>query len=158
MKKYLLLLLIPILFVLSPVKAETNLSESSTNSVTVSNIDKAENSDKADQSAYTRYAADETSESGNRFFLDPERDKDFELMMIAVTIIVVLLHIASFVASIIFVIVLIKRIRKISKDGAVAQPTDASAKIKEALDQSSHRKDDSAVSTEETSHFDSPFE
>ena len=58
MKKYLLLLLIPILFVLSPVKAETNLSESSTNSVTVSNIDKAKNSDKADQSTYTRYAAD----------------------------------------------------------------------------------------------------
>ena len=158
MKKYLLILIVTFLFILNPVKAETNLHEYATNEVTALHVDKAENSDKADQSAYTRYAADETSESGNRFFLDPERDKDFELMMIAVTIIAVLLHIVSFVTPIIFVIVLIKRIRKISKDGAVAQPTDASAKIKEALDQSSHRKDDSAVSTEETSHFDSPFE
>ena len=158
MKKYSLLLLVPFLFALSSVRAETNLFEHSTNEVTTLNADKVENSDKTDQNTYAQYTADETSNSGNRFFLDPERDKDFELMMTVVTIIVVLLHIVSFVTPIIFVIVLIKRIRQISKDGAIAQPTDASVKIKEALDKSNHRQDVSVTSAEETSHFDSPFE
>lgn len=92
------------------------------------------------------------------FFLDPERDKDFTLMMTVVTIIAILLHIASFVAPIIFVIVLVKRIRKVSKDGMTTQSSGRGTEIKEALAKSNYHNDESTVYTEETSHFDSPFE
>ena len=158
MKKYLLLLLVPFLFVLSPVRAETNQFATRDNEASIRSFNLAEGSIDVDKDEYTRNATVDYSSSGNRFFLDPERDKDFTLMMTVVTIIAILLHIASFVAPIIFVIVLVKRIRKVSKDEMAAQQNDRGAEIKESLTKSNDRNDDSAVSTEETSHFDSPFE
>lgn len=158
MKKYLLLLLVPLLFALSPVRAEMNQTVARDNEVSTRSFRLTEGSDNADKDKYTRYSADESFNSGNRFFLDPERDKDFTLMMTAVTIIAILLHIVSFVTPIIFVIVLVKRIRKVSKDGMATQSSGRGTEIKEALAKSNYRNDDSAVSTEESSHFDSPFE
>ena len=158
MKKYLLLLLVPFLFVLSPVKAETNQSGTQSNETSTRSFSLAEGSIDVDKDEYTRNVTVDSSSSGNRFFLDPERDKDFTLMMTVVTIIAILLHIASFVAPIIFVIVLVKRIRKVSKDGMTAQQNGRVTEINESLAKSNDRNDDSAVSNEETSHFDSPFE
>lgn len=158
MKKYLLLSLVPFLFVISPVRAETNQSGTQINEASTRSFNLAEGSIDVDKDEYTRNVTVDSSSSGNRFFLDPERDKDFELMMTAVTIIIILLHIASFVAPIIFVIVLVKRIRKVSKDGLTAQKSGRGTEIKESLTKSDYRNDDSAVSTEESSHFDSPFE
>lgn len=158
MKKYLLLLLVPFLFVLSPVIAETNQSTTLINEASAQSVSEIEDSNDTDEIQHARYAADESFNSGNRFFLDPERDKDFTLMMTVVTIIAILLHIASFIAPIIFVIVLIKRIRKVSKDGMTTQSSNRGTEIKEALAKSDHRKYESTVYTEESSHFDSPFE
>ena len=151
MKKYLLLLLVPILFELSSVIAETNPSATRGNAASTRSFSLTEGSISVDKDEYTRNATVDSSSSGNRFFLDPERDKDFELMMIAVTIIAVLLHIASFVAPIIFVIVLIKRIRKVSKDGMTAQPSEQGTETKEPVFSNYEE-------SKESSHFDSPFE
>lgn len=158
MKKYLLILLVPLLFMLSSVRAETNQSGTQSNEASTRSFNLAEGSISVDKDEYTRNVAVDSSSSGNRFFLDPERDKDFTLMMTVVTIIAILLHIASFVAPIIFVIVLVKRIRKVSKDGMAVQQNGRGTEIKESLTKSNDHNDDSAVSTEETSHFDSPFE
>lgn len=158
MKKYLLLLLVPFLFVLSPVRAETNQSTTLINEASAQSVSEIQDSNDTDEIQHARYAVDESSSSGNRFFLDPERDKDFTIMMTVVTIIAILLHVASFVTPIIFVIVLVKRIRKVSQDGMTDQQNGRGTEIKESLVKSNYRNDDSAVSTEETSHFDSPFE
>lgn len=158
MKKYLLLLLVPLLFMLSSVRAETNQSGTQSNEASTRSFNLAEGSISVDKDESTRNVTVDSSSSGNRFFLDPERDKDFTLMMTVVTIIAILLHVASFVTPIIFVIVLVKRIRKVSKDGMTAQQNGRGTEIKESLVKSNYRNDDSAVSTEETSHFDSPFE
>ena len=158
MKKYLLLLLVPFLFVLSPVKAKTNQSGTRSNETPTRSFNLAEGPIGVDKDEYTRNVTADSSRSGNRFFLDPEQDKDFTLMMTAVTIIAILLHIASFVTPIIFAIALIKRIRKVSKDGMTAQQNCHGTEINEALAKSSYHKDESTVSTEESSHFDSPFE
>lgn len=158
MKKYLLLLLVPFLFVLSPVKAETNQSGTWDNEASTRSFNLAEGSIDVDKDEYTRNVTVNSSSSGNQFFLDPERDKDFTLMMTVVTIIAILLHIASFVTPIIFIIVLVKRIRKVSKDGMAAQSSEQGTEIKESLAKSNYRKDESAASNEESSHFDSPFE
>ena len=158
MKKYSLILLVPLLFMLSSVRAETNQSGTQSNEASTRSFNLAEGSISVDKDEYTRNVAVDSSSSGNRFFLDPERDKDFTLMMTVVTIIAILLHVASFVAPIIFVIVLVKRIRKVSKDGMATQSSGRGTEIKEALAKSNYHNDDSAVSTEESSHFDSPFE
>lgn len=158
MKKYLLLLLVPFLFVLSPVRAETNQFTTRDNEASIRSFRLTEGSDDVDKDEYTRNVTADSSSSGNRFFLDPERDKDFTLMMTVVTIIAILLHIASFVTPIIFVIVLVKRIRKVSQEGMAAQQNGRGTEIKESLAKSNYRKDESAASTEESSHFDSPFE
>ena len=70
-------------------------------------------------------------------------------------------QIALFVIPIIIVVILIVRIRKASKLVAEAQTNqsvDKQAEIKDALAKSNYRKDESPISAEETSHFDSPFE
>lgn len=151
MKKYLLLLLVPFLFVLSPVKAETNQSGTQSNETSTRSFSLAEGSIDVDKDEYTRNVTVDSSSSGNRFFLDPERDKDFTLMMTVMTIIAILLHVASFVAPIIFIIVLIKRIRKVSKDGMAAQSSDHGTETKEPVFSSYEE-------SKESSHFDSPFE
>lgn len=98
-----------------------------------------------------------------KFFLDPDDPKDNALLfqIIGFSILMLLGQIALFVAPIIIVVILIVRIRKVSKQVSEvqnAQPVDKQAEIKEALAKSNYRKDESPISTEETSHFDSPFE
>ena len=158
MKKYVLLLLAMFLFILSPVRAETNTSGTQSNEASTQSVIEIEDAQETNKDEYTGYATDDSSNSGNRFFLDPERDKDFTLMVIVITIVAILLHIASFVVPIIFVTELIKRIRKASKDGMAAQPSGLGTDINEVLTKSDSLKDDSSISSEETSHFDSPFE
>lgn len=158
MKKYLLLLLVPLLFVLNPVRAETNTSGTQSNEASTQSVIEIEDAQETNKDGYARYAADDSYNSGNRFFLDPEKDKDFTLMMTVVTIVAILLHIASFIAPIIFVIVLIKRIRKVSKDGMAAQPSGLGTGINEVLTKSDSLKEGSSILSKESSHFDSPFE
>lgn len=98
-----------------------------------------------------------------KFFLDPDDPKDNALLfqIIGFGILMLLGQIALFVMPIIIVVILIVRIRKASKLVAEAQtnqPVDKQAEIKDALAKSNYRKDESPISTEETSHFDSPFE
>lgn len=68
MKKYLLLLLVPFLFVLSPVKAKTNQSGTRSNETSTRSFSLAEGSIDVDKDEHARNVAADSSSSGNRFF------------------------------------------------------------------------------------------
>lgn len=95
-----------------------------------------------------------------KVFLESD-DYGLLFQLVVFGILMLLGQIALFVVPIIIVIILIVRIRKASKlvaEAQTTQPVDKNAEIKEALAKSNYRKDESPISTEETSHFDSPFE
>lgn len=98
-----------------------------------------------------------------KVFLDPDDPKDNALLfqIIGFGTLMLLGHLMMFVIPIIIFVVIIMQIRKTAKlvaEAQTTQPVDKKAEIKEALAKSNYRKDESPISTEETSHFDSPFE
>lgn len=98
-----------------------------------------------------------------KVFLDPDDPADRVMLFqfLGLGALIILGHLMMFVIPIIIVIILIVLIRKAAKLVAEAQtnqPVDKQAEIKDALAKSNYRKDESPISTEETSHFDSPFE
>lgn len=98
-----------------------------------------------------------------KVFLDPDDPKDNALLfqIIGFGALMLLGHLMMFVIPIIIFVVIIMQIRKTAKlvaEAQTTQPVDKKAEIEEALAKSNYRKDESPISTEETSHFDSPFE
>lgn len=98
-----------------------------------------------------------------KVFLDPDDPADRVMLFqfLGLGALILFGHLMMFFIPIIIFIVIFLQIRKAVKLAAEAQnaqSVDKQAEIKEALAKSNYHKDDSAVSTEETSHFDSPFE